>query len=61
MKVYRQLLKTDQSKAVANGDAKTDPGINGTELVTYLHPGGHELPQDALPLVVGFFQRHVRR
>jgi polyhydroxybutyrate depolymerase len=61
MEVYRQVLKTDQSKAVANGYAKTEPGINGTELVTYMHPGGHEFPQDVLPLVVSFFQRHARK
>jgi hypothetical protein len=54
-------LKTDQSKAVTKGYAKTEPGINGTELVTYLHPGGHEFPQDALPLVVEFFKRHQNR
>lgn len=58
IEVYRRVLKTDPSKAVTKGYAKTEPGINGTELVTYLHPGGHEFPQDALPLVVGFFKRH---
>jgi polyhydroxybutyrate depolymerase len=59
--VYRAVLKTDQSKAVTKGYAKTEPGINGTELVAYLHPGGHEFPQDALPLVVEFFKRHTRK
>jgi polyhydroxybutyrate depolymerase len=59
--VYRSVLKTDSSKAVTKGYAKIEPGINGTELVTYLHPGGHEFPQDAFPLVVEFFKRHSRR
>jgi hypothetical protein len=53
------VLKTDSSKAVTKGYAKIEPGINGTELVTYLHPGGHEFPQEALPLVVEFFKRHA--
>jgi polyhydroxybutyrate depolymerase len=61
IEVYRRVLKTDPSKAVTKGYAKTEPGINGTELVTYLHPGGHEFPQDALPLVVEFFKRHQNR
>jgi polyhydroxybutyrate depolymerase len=60
LEVYRRVLKTDASKAVTNGYAKIEPGINGTELVTYLHPGGHEFPQDALPLVVEFFKRHSK-
>ncbi|MGH9937363.1 MAG: alpha/beta hydrolase family esterase [Blastocatellia bacterium] len=61
IEVYRGVLKTDPSKAVTKGYAKTEPGINGTELVAYLHPGGHEFPQDALPLVVSFFQRHEKK
>src|SRR5262245_18565769 len=61
IEVYRSVLKTDSSKAVTKGYAKIEPGINGTELVTYLHPGGHEFPQNALPLVVEFFKRHSRR
>ncbi len=54
----RQLLHSDPSKAVKEGFASFEPGINGTELGTYLHPGGHEFPQRALPLAVMFFQRH---
>ncbi|HKQ79571.1 MAG TPA: esterase [Blastocatellia bacterium] len=61
IEVYRRVLKTDSSKTVTKGYAKIEPGINGTELVTYLHPGGHEFPQDALPLVVEFFKRHSRK
>ena len=32
---------------------------DGLELVTYLHPGGHELPQVILPDVVAFFKRQM--
>ena len=56
--VREKLLKTDTAKARTNGYARFETGVNGTELATYLHPGGHEVPQDALPLVVEFFQRH---
>ena len=61
IEVYRSVLKTGSAKAVTKGYAKIEPGINGTELLTYLHPGGHEFPQDALPLVVEFFKRHSRK
>jgi len=61
LEVVRRVLKTDQSKAERKGYAKIEPGINGTELVTYLHPGGHGFPQDALPMVVEFFKRHTRK
>jgi len=57
----RRVLHTDQSQAVSKGYLRIEPGINGTELATYLHPGGHEFPQGALPLVVEFFQRHVAK
>ncbi|MBI4850494.1 MAG: prolyl oligopeptidase family serine peptidase [Acidobacteria bacterium] len=57
----RRLLQTDPSKAVKKGFASIEPGVDGLELGTYLHPGGHEFPQKALPLAVMFFQRHTNR
>jgi polyhydroxybutyrate depolymerase len=60
IELARRLLKTDQSKAKVNGLERTEPGVNGTELVTYIHSGGHEFPLEALPGVIKFFQRHVR-
>lgn len=57
----RRLLKTDESKAKVNGLERTEPGVNGSELVTYIHPGGHEVPLEALPSVISFFKRHVRQ
>lgn len=32
-----------------------------TPFVSYVHPGGHEYPTSATPLVVKFFQEHTRR
>ncbi|HLF83932.1 MAG TPA: esterase [Blastocatellia bacterium] len=61
IELARKLLKTDQSKAKVNGFERTEPGVNGTELVTYIHSGGHEFPLEALPGVINFFQRHVRK
>jgi polyhydroxybutyrate depolymerase len=61
LELARRHLKTDQSKAKVNGFERTEPGEKGTELVSYVHPGGHELPVEALPAVIRFFQRHVRQ
>lgn len=57
----RQLLQTDPSKAITRGYAKLEPGANGLELGTYLHPGGHEWPEAATPLAVEFFKRNPLR
>lgn len=57
----RTLLKTDASKAKVEGFLRTEVGTGGTELVTYVHPNGHEFPVEALPSVIKFFQRHVRQ
>ncbi len=61
VELARELLRTDASKARTEGLARTEPGRDGTELVVYIHPGGHEYPEDATPLVVKFFERHKRR
>jgi polyhydroxybutyrate depolymerase len=60
VELARRLLRTDQSKAKTEGYGRMEPGTDGTELVAYLHPSGHEFPQAALPMVVRFFQRHTR-
>jgi len=61
MGLARMLLKADPAKATTDGQAKIEPGIKGTELVTYIHPGGHEFPKTALPVAVGFFRRHEKK
>lgn len=61
IEVARKVLKTDQSRAKVFGVERTEPGPNGIELVTYVHSGGHEFPVEALPGVINFFQRHLRR
>jgi polyhydroxybutyrate depolymerase len=59
--LVRQVLNTDSSKAKIEGLARTELGNDNTELVIYIHPGGHEFPDEATPLVVKFFQRHKRK
>ncbi len=56
----RRLLDTDPEAAELDGFARFEPGPNGLELATYVHPGGHAWPEDATPLLVEFFQRHRR-
>lgn len=60
IEIARQVLKTDERKAVTKGHLRIAPGIRGTELATYLHPGGHEFPPSAIPILIEFFKRHVR-
>ena len=60
VQLARQLLKTDASQATVKGFFRTEPGIAGTELATYIHPGGHEWPAAATPFIVEMFRRHVR-
>jgi polyhydroxybutyrate depolymerase len=59
--LVRRVLQTDESKAKTAGPARTEIGKDNTELVIYVHPGGHEFPGEATPLVVKFFQRHQRK
>jgi polyhydroxybutyrate depolymerase len=59
--LVRQVLKSDASKVKTEGLARTETGKDNTELVVYIHPGGHEFPDEAIPLVVEFFQRHKRK
>jgi polyhydroxybutyrate depolymerase len=58
IELIRKRLETEPSKAVTKGYLRVEPGKSGTELATYLHPGGHAFPEEALPLAVGFFKRH---
>ena len=37
------------------------PSQSGTPVVTYIHPGGHEMPRDVPPVIVKFFQEHIRQ
>jgi polyhydroxybutyrate depolymerase len=33
----------------------------GTPVVTFIHPGGHEFPRDAAPLIVRFLKEHAKK
>ncbi|MBX7133623.1 MAG: prolyl oligopeptidase family serine peptidase [Fimbriimonadaceae bacterium] len=43
---------------VKNGYLTTEQGPNGLELVTYVHPGGHQFIGETVPMMVEFFKRH---
>jgi polyhydroxybutyrate depolymerase len=60
IELARKVLNTDSSKAKIEGLARIELGKDNTELVVYIHPGGHEFPDEAISLVVRFFQRHKR-
>jgi len=57
----RKRLQADSSRSTTDGYLRTEPASDGNELVTYIHPGGHMVPDEALPLVIKFFQRHQDR
>lgn len=56
----RRLLGTDPSRSKRDGLSSREPGSNGLELETYIFPGGHQVPSEALPKVVEFFKRHAQ-
>jgi len=37
------------------------PSKSGTPVVTYIHSGGHQLPDDVPPVIVKFFKEHAKR
>jgi polyhydroxybutyrate depolymerase len=36
------------------------PSRTGTPVVTYIHPGGHLLPEEVPPVIVRFFKEHAK-
>ncbi|HVT13725.1 MAG TPA: dienelactone hydrolase family protein [Fimbriimonadaceae bacterium] len=54
----RRILQTDPAKAKKNGYTTLEPGPNGMELGTYIFPGPHSYPSDAVAQAVEFFKRH---
>ena len=36
------------------------PSKGGTPVVTYIHSGGHLLPDDVLPVIVKFFKQYAK-
>jgi polyhydroxybutyrate depolymerase len=36
------------------------PSKTGTPVVAYIHPGGHQVPEDAQALIVKFFKEQVK-
>lgn len=61
VELIRRLLAVDTSRAKDFDLARIEPGKDGLELCTYLHPGGHAWPTKITPVVVKFFQRHAKK
>jgi polyhydroxybutyrate depolymerase len=51
----------DRAKSTKDGYWEKMKGQDGTELVTYFHPGGHEWPKDVNAEIVSFFRRQVKK
>lgn len=54
----RARLGTEPGTATTEGALRSERSPAGLELAVYLHPGGHEFPRAALPVVAAFFARH---
>jgi polyhydroxybutyrate depolymerase len=50
------LLKANATPTHSAGNYKLYKGTGGAQLATYFHPGGHEFPDDAGKMAVGFFK-----
>lgn len=54
------VLGVDAGAGTTVGNLITYPGPDGMELAVDVHDGGHELPDEVLPEIVSFLQRHRR-
>jgi polyhydroxybutyrate depolymerase len=55
-----RVLKLDQAATTDqawDGTARLHKSTSGADVVTYIHPGGHQLPADAGALMVKFFKQ----
>jgi polyhydroxybutyrate depolymerase len=54
----RARLGTEPDAVTTDGALRSERSPAGLELAVYLHPGGHEFPRAALPVIAAFFARH---
>lgn len=54
----RRFLGTDTTHAKVDGFARYETAKDGTELGTYIFPGGHQYPPEAIKLAITFLKRH---
>jgi hypothetical protein len=55
----RGVLRLNQAAATAqpwSGGAERHASSIGADVITYIHPGGHPMPDDAGALMAKFFQ-----
>jgi polyhydroxybutyrate depolymerase len=56
----QRMLGLQDAKETTSGYLQKLTSSSGMELVTYVHPGGHEFPTDQIPEMIAFFKRHSR-
>ena len=59
MQAVRKLNGCDEAGQKQGELATLYPSKSGTPVVTYIHPGGHEFPREAVPQIVAFFKKHT--
>lgn len=57
----KEKYRTDAATAETRGHFRRETNADGIEIVTYLHPGGHEFPEVVIPEMVKFFKKHPKR
>jgi polyhydroxybutyrate depolymerase len=55
----RRLNQCGPAQPAENG-CVTYPSKIGAPVVTFIHPGGHEVPTAVPPLIIAFFQQHAK-
>lgn len=58
MQAVRRRNNCDAAGTAWGEHSTLYPSKTGTPVVTYIHPGGHEFPRDAVPQIVKFFKQH---
>lgn len=61
MRALRRRNGCDAAGQSYGPHATLYPSKAGTPVVTFIHPGGHEFPRAAVPLIVKFFQQHSQK
>ncbi len=61
MNVVRKINGCESEGREWAGKCTIYPSANGTPLVTFLYPGGHQFPGEAPALIVKFFKEHPAR
>lgn len=59
IQAVRKLNGCDNAGQKQSELATFYPSKSGTPVVTYIYPGGHQFPSEAVPQIVEFFKKHA--